>query len=162
MGLLKEEDLYLPNHTLTRKHMHIWRNLRNRFSMVVNQTVNKTAIKTIESQSETSQRSVDRMMESGDFSIDLTRRTATLRGRALQLTSEEFDILVFLVGHPKSFITPHTVLAKSNPRRTRAEIFWDLLSLRNKLDAAGGPGKHYLRTEPWIAYRFDPTSLSTT
>lgn len=86
--------------------------------------------------------------------------TATLRGRALQLTSEEFDVLVFLVGHPKSFITPHTVLAKSDPRRTRAEIFWNLLSLRNKLDAAGDPGKHYLRTEPWIAYRFNLTSLS--
>jgi DNA-binding response OmpR family regulator len=158
MGLLKEEDLYFPNRTLTRKHMHIWEKLRNGFSRVVN----KTAIKTIEPQSETSQRLVDRMMESGDFSIDLTRRTATLRGQPLQLTSEEFDILVFLVGHPKSFITPHTVLAKSDPRRSRAEIFWDLLSLRSKLDAAGGPGKHYLRTEPWIAYRFDPTSLSTT
>jgi hypothetical protein len=32
-----------------------------------------------------------------------------------------------------------------------------LISLRKKLDAAG-PGKHYLRTEPWIIYRFDPTS----
>jgi DNA-binding response OmpR family regulator len=138
--------------------MHIWKNLRNGFSRVVNKTVNRT----MEPQSETSQLLLDRMIQSGDFSIDLAGRTATLRGRALQLTSAEFDVLVFLVGHPKSFITPHTVLAKSDARRTRAEIFWNLLSLRNKLDAAGGPGKHYLRTEPWIAYRFDPTSLSTT
>ena len=159
MGLLKEEDLYFPNRTFTRKHMHTWKNLRNGFSRVVNKTMEPQSE---EPQSETSQLLVDRMIESGDFSIDLTRRTATLRGRALQLTSEEFDVLVFLVGHPKSFITPHTVLAKSDPRCTRAEIFWNLLSLRNKLDAAGGPGKHYLRTEPWIAYRFDPTSLSTT
>jgi hypothetical protein len=36
-----------------------------------------------------------------------------------------------------------------------------LLSLRKKLDEAGA-GKHYLRTEPWIVYRFDPTPSSTT
>lgn len=30
-----------------------------------------------------------------------------------------------------------------------------LLSLRKKLDAAGD-GKHYLRAEPWVVYRFDP------
>ena len=31
--------------------------------------------------------------------------------------------------------------------------------LRKKLDAAG-PGKHYLRTEPWVIYRFEPDSSS--
>ena len=41
------------------------------------------------------------MIESGDFRIELARRTVTLRGRELPLTSEEFDVLVFLAGHPK-------------------------------------------------------------
>jgi hypothetical protein len=33
------------------------------------------------------------------------------------------------------------------------------MSLRKKLVAAG-QGKHYLRTEPWVVYRFDPTPSS--
>ena len=91
MGLLKEEeDLSFPNRTLTRKDMHLWKNLRNGFSRVVNKTMEPQSEGP---QSETSQLLVDRMIQSGDFSIDLTRRTATLRGRALQLTSEEFDVL---------------------------------------------------------------------
>jgi len=34
------------------------------------------------------------MIESGDFKIDLDERTVTLRGRELELTSEEFDVLM--------------------------------------------------------------------
>src|ERR1035441_115366 len=51
------------------------------------------------------------MIESGDFKIDLDERTVALRGQELRLTSEEFDVLVFLVGHRQSLVTPHTMLA---------------------------------------------------
>jgi DNA-binding response OmpR family regulator len=104
------------------------------------------------------------MIESGDFRIDLVRRSATLRGRELLLTLEEFDVLVFLTGHPQRLITPRTTLATSwGAHRVRqAQCLRALISLREKLDAAAGPGKHCLRTEPWVLYRFDPTSLSAT
>jgi two-component system KDP operon response regulator KdpE len=105
--------------------------------------------------------SLSEMIESGDFKIDLAARTVTLRGEDLPLTSEEFDVLVFLARHPKRMVTPHTVLATrwdaSGLRQT--EFLRALVSLRKKLDAAGH-GKHYLRTEPWVIYRFDPTSSS--
>ena len=99
------------------------------------------------------------MIKSGDFHIDIDKRTVTLRGQQLELTSEEFDVLVFLAGHPQRLVTPHTMLATrwtaNRPRQT--EFLRVLISLREKLDAVG-PGKHYLRTEPWVIYRFDPIS----
>lgn len=101
------------------------------------------------------------MITFGDFRIDLTARTATLCGRELGLTSEEFDVLVFLTSHPQSLITPHTTLATSwAAKRVRQVGFLKaLISLSRKLEAAG-PHKHYLHTEPWVVYRFDPTSPS--
>ena len=99
------------------------------------------------------------MIEYGDFKIDLTTRTVTLRAEELSLTAEEFDVLVFLAGHPQRLVTAHTRLATSwtaNGLR-QTEFLKVLMSLRKKLDAAGH-GKHYLKTEPWVIYRFDPTS----
>jgi DNA-binding response OmpR family regulator len=52
-------------------------------------------------------------VEVGDFTIHTAERTAMLRGQDLRLTSEEFDVLVFLTTHPQSCITPHTILATS-------------------------------------------------
>jgi two-component system, OmpR family, KDP operon response regulator KdpE len=103
------------------------------------------------------------MIESGDFKIDLASRKVTLRGEDLSLTSEEFDVLVFLAGHPQRLVTPHTMLATSLSANgfRQTEFLRVLMSLRKKLDAAGH-GKHYLQTEPWIIYRFDPTSSSAT
>ena len=103
------------------------------------------------------------MIESGDFKIDLATRKVTLRGEDLSLTSEEFDVLVFLAGHPQRLVTPHTMLATSLSANgfRQTEFLRVLMSLRKKLDAAGH-GKHYLQTEPWIIYRFDPTSSSAT
>jgi DNA-binding response OmpR family regulator len=102
------------------------------------------------------------VVESGDFRINFGNRLATLHNEALDLTSEEFDVLVFLVNHPQRLVTPHTVLATSwttsRPRQT--EFLRVLFSLRKKLDAVA-PGKHF-RTEPWVAYRFNPSpSLAT-
>src|SRR5258708_24379127 len=98
-------------------------------------------------------------IEFGDFRIDLDERTVTLDGQELRLTPEEFDVLVFLSSHPQSMVTPRTTLATSCTanRLRQTEFLTTLISLRKKLDAAG-PGKHYLRTEPWIIYRCVPTS----
>ena len=99
------------------------------------------------------------IIESGDFRIDLAAHTVYLLGHELQLTPQEFDVLVFLAAHPQRLVTPHTVLATNwtkDPLR-RTEFLKALLSLRQKLDAAAS-GKHYLRTEPWVVYRFDPAS----
>src|SRR5579864_934344 len=102
------------------------------------------------------------VIEAGDFLIDVPARRATLRGRELDLTSAEFEVLVFLAGHPKSFVTPHTMLATNwtSGQVRQAEFLRALMSLTKKLDSAAGASQHYIRTEPWIFYRFDPSSAA--
>ena len=104
---------------------------------------------------------VTRRIRFGDFKIDLDERIVTLRDHELQLTSEEFDVLVFLANHPRSLVTPQTTLAKCSTTNQlgQTKFLTTLISLRKKLDAAGH-GKHYLQTEPWVIYLFDPTASS--
>jgi DNA-binding response OmpR family regulator len=96
------------------------------------------------------------IIETDDFRIDLGARTVRVRDRELDLSSEEFDLLVFLVGHPNSIITPHTALSTkgSENRVRRAEVLRVLLSLQKKIETRVDGG-HYIRTEPWVVYRFN-------
>jgi DNA-binding response OmpR family regulator len=48
-------------------------------------------------------------LERGDLSIDLGGGEVRVRGQELQLSAEEFDLLLFLIGHPTSIITPRLV-----------------------------------------------------
>jgi DNA-binding response OmpR family regulator len=86
-------------------------------------------------------------------------RIARLRGQELHLTSEEFDVLVFLTTHRQQFVTPRTMLATSwtSGGLHQTEFLKALLSIRKKLDALVGANQ-YLRTEPWVIYKFDPRS----
>jgi DNA-binding response OmpR family regulator len=96
------------------------------------------------------------LLEFGDFTIDLQANTATVRGVELEITSEELDVLVFLAKHPRRLVTPTTVLASdwTESEFRQVEFLKVLLSLRKKLETIGD-GRHYLRTEPWVVYRFD-------
>jgi len=99
------------------------------------------------------------VIEAGDFRVHIANRTVTLDGAPLNLTPDEFDVLVFLVNHHHHMVTPNTVLTTGRTHSRRAEFLRVLLSLREKLEAAA-PGKHYLRTEPMVVYRFDPAPSS--
>jgi DNA-binding response OmpR family regulator len=93
----------------------------------------------------------------GDFKINISERTASLRDQPLHLTPEEFDVLLFLADHRQGLVTPHTVLATNSTgdRHRRADFLRTLMSLRRKLDAVS-TGNRHLHTEPWVVYRFDP------
>ena len=101
------------------------------------------------------------IIEFGEFRINIRNRTVALCGQHLELTTAEFDVLVFLISHPQRLITPHTLLTTNwtTNHQRQTEFLRALLSLRKKLDAAS-PGKRYLRTEPWVVYRFDPNPSS--
>jgi DNA-binding response OmpR family regulator len=66
-------------------------------------------------------------------------------------------MLVFLVTHPKSIITPHTRLAtRWGHNQTRRTDFLRALSdLRKKIESVPGFTR-YIRVESWVVYRFDP------
>jgi two-component system, OmpR family, KDP operon response regulator KdpE len=97
------------------------------------------------------------VIATGDFRLDLRTRQVTIRGQDLHLTEEEFEMLVFMIGHPKSIITPQTRLTTrwgSGNLIRQSDFLRVMAQLRRKLDAAGC--SHYIRTEPWVVYRFDP------
>jgi DNA-binding response OmpR family regulator len=98
-------------------------------------------------------------IECGDLTINTAERIATLRDHELHLTSEEFDVLLFLATHPRGLVTQRTNLttAWSVRKLRQTEFLRNLVSLRNKLNDMG-TDKSYLRTELWVMYRFDPTS----
>jgi len=97
------------------------------------------------------------MISVGDFRIDFEQRTALVRERKLDLASAEFDLLVYLVSHPKRMVTGQTMLSThwEDDSVHQTQFLQVLLSLRKKLEAVGA-GQHYIRTEPLVVYRFDP------
>lgn len=103
--------------------------------------------------------SAGEMLEVGDFRIDTRRHRATLRGEPLELTGEEFDVLIFLTTNSQRVVTPQTTLAThwTGARTHQTQFLRVLLALRKKLETAAS-GQQYLRTEPWVIYRFDPVS----
>ena len=98
-------------------------------------------------------------IECGDLTIHTAERIATLRSHELHLTSEEFDVLLFLVTHPRGIVTQRTILtaARSVGKLRQTEFLRSLVSLRNKLNAMGTERPH-LRTEVWVMYRLDSNS----
>ena len=103
--------------------------------------------------------SAGEMLAIGDFRIDTREHRATLRGEPLDLTGEEFDVLVFLTHNPQRVVTPQTNLTTrwTGTRTRQTQFLRVLLSLRRKLESAA-TGQQYLRTEPFLVYRFDPVS----
>jgi DNA-binding response OmpR family regulator len=99
-------------------------------------------------------------MEVGDFRINTAERTAILRGRDLRLTSDEFDVLVFLTNPSATLCdAAHDVGNQLDQQRPPSDrVLKALLSLRKRLDSVVEVNR-YLRTEPWFIYRFDPRSL---
>jgi DNA-binding response OmpR family regulator len=65
----------------------------------------------------------DEVVVIGEFRIDMRTQIATLRGEPLELTGEEFDVLVFLTANPQRFVTPQTMLvtnwAEGRPHKTK-------------------------------------------
>jgi two-component system response regulator VicR len=98
------------------------------------------------------------LVEAGDFRLDLSRRAASLRGRELNLTATEFDVLLFLSNHPTNVVTTSTTLVTNWAGRQfrKVEFLQILLSLRRKI-ASSGEANNYLKTETLVLCRFNPS-----
>ena len=98
----------------------------------------------------------DEVIAAGDFQINITARKVRLLGDELVLTTAEFDMLMFLINHPTKLITQKTVLATRCTGNfvRQAEFLRVLQSLRKILESHNS-ARCYIRTEPWIVYRFD-------
>ncbi len=98
-----------------------------------------------------------KILAAGDFRIDLAERRVKIRSHEIHLAADEFELLVFLLKHPKKLVTFQTMLSThwEGGHVHQARFMQVLLSLQKKLDAINA-GVHYIRTEPLVVYRFDP------
>ena len=98
------------------------------------------------------------VIDIGDFHIDLSGHNVTVRGRDVRLTPKEFDLLAYLAKHPGKVLTHRVLLAAiwgassvEQPEYLRVVVG----HLRKKLEPDDS-SPHYILTEPWIGYRFEP------
>lgn len=107
--------------------------------------------RTLEASSEAEQ-----LLQDGDFRIDLNTREIEVAGDSVHLTPKEFDLLVFLFRNRGKVVTHRAILAavwggNSTEQTEYLRVF--VGQLRKKIEK--DPSKPlYLRTEPWVGYRF--------
>jgi two-component system, OmpR family, KDP operon response regulator KdpE len=100
----------------------------------------------------------DQVIAEGHFRIDLAAHTVSVAHRDVRLTPKEFELLVYLAQRAGRVVTHRRLLgavwgSDSVAQTEYLRVFVN--RLRKKLEAAGG-SERYIRTEPWIGYRFDP------
>ncbi len=98
------------------------------------------------------------VVEVGDFRIDVPGRTVQVKNRDVRLTPKEFDLLVYLARHPGKVMTHRALLGAvwgqssiQQPEYLRVFVG----HLRKKLEPDENAA-HYILTEPWVGYRFEP------
>jgi two-component system, OmpR family, KDP operon response regulator KdpE len=93
------------------------------------------------------------VFRSGDLTVDLVRRTVTVRGEEVKLSPREYDLLRLLVGHAGKVLTHNFVLRElwgvdSDVQYLRIYI----RALRQKIE--GDPEQpRYIITEQGVGYR---------
>lgn len=99
----------------------------------------------------------DSPFEEGDFKIDPQQRLVQVSGRPVHLTPKEFDLLQFFIANRGKVLTHRVILSAiwgsgnaEQPEYLRVFVG----NLRRKLEPNPGAPK-YIKTEPWIGYRFD-------
>ncbi|MEO6050398.1 MAG: response regulator transcription factor [Pyrinomonadaceae bacterium] len=97
-------------------------------------------------------------LEDGDFLIDPATREVLVKGESIHLTPKEFDLLVFLFRNRSKVITHRAILTAiwgGNFTEQTEYLRVFIGQLRKKVEKNPSQPK-YLRTEPWVGYRFDP------
>ncbi|MFT3745840.1 MAG: response regulator transcription factor [Pyrinomonadaceae bacterium] len=97
-------------------------------------------------------------LSEGDFEIDLATREVTVGREIVHLTPKEFDLLVFLFRNRGKVITHRAILTAiwgGNFTQQTEYLRVFVGQLRKKLERDPAQPK-YIRTEPWVGYRFDP------
>lgn len=97
----------------------------------------------------------------GDLACDLTKRTAVVAGRPLELTVKEFDLLVFLASSPGTVFSRADILRDvwdSSPEwQDSATVTVHIRRLRTKIEEDTANPKRLLTV--WgLGYRFEPWS----
>lgn len=97
------------------------------------------------------------LLQNGDFCIDLATREVRVNDEPIHLTPKEFELLVFLFRNRGKVITHRSILTaiwggNSIEQTEYLRVF--VGQLRKKLET-DPPQPRYIRTEPWVGYRFN-------
>lgn len=98
------------------------------------------------------------LIEIGDFRIDVPGRRVEVRNHEIRLTPKEFDVLVYLARHPDKVVTHRALLAAvwgANSVEQTEYLRVAVGHLRKKIEPEEAV-PHYILTEPWVGYRFNP------
>lgn len=99
-----------------------------------------------------------RILEAGEFRIDLDAHTATNAGKELRLTPKEFDLMVHFVRNAGKVLTHRALLGAvwGGDYTGQTEYLRVFIGqLRKKIESDSSKPR-YILTEPWIGYRFNP------
>ena len=91
--------------------------------------------------------------------IDLSARTVRLRGRTVELSAREFDLLAFLASHPNEVFTRDQLLSavwQSSPDWQQADTITEHVHrIRSRIEDDRSQPR-WLRTVRGVGYRFSP------
>jgi DNA-binding response OmpR family regulator len=93
----------------------------------------------------------------GDLTVDTGARVATLTGRELALTVREFDLLAFLIGHPRQAFGRAELLERvwGWTFGDQSTVTVHVRRLREKIEPAPGTPRRIVTV--WgVGYRYDP------
>lgn len=96
------------------------------------------------------------ILEEGDFRIDPLTRQVLVVGESIHLTPKEFDLLVFLFRNRNKVVTHRSILTAiwgGNFTEQTEYLRVFVGQLRKKLEKNPSHPR-YIRTEPWVGYRF--------
>ncbi len=99
-----------------------------------------------------------KILEAGDFSIDIETRRVLVQGREVHLTPKELDLLIYFLKQGGKVLTHRTVLAavwggQYVEQNEYLRVF--VGQLRKKIEPDSSTPR-YILTEPWVGYRFNP------
>ena len=95
-------------------------------------------------------------LEDGDFRIDLATREVSVNNESIHLTPKEFDLLVFLFHNRGKVVTHRAILTAiwgGNFTEQTEYLRVFVGQLRKKIEKDPSQPR-YIRTEPWVGYRF--------
>lgn len=99
------------------------------------------------------------VLEAGVFRADLESRQVIVDGHEVHLTPKEFDLLIYFMKNAGKVLTHRTLLAAvwgGNYVDQNEYLRVFVGQLRKKVEPEGAKPR-YIRTEPWVGYRFEPS-----
>src|SRR4051794_2965862 len=98
--------------------------------------------------------------ELGDFLIEPHLRRVQVRGKEVRLTPKEYDLLLYFASNAERVLTRRAILAavwgaNSSEQGEYLRVF--VGQLRKKIEK-NPASPAYIKTEPWIGYRFEPST----